>query len=84
MEQIKISTKTHKEAIEVLESAELSARVSTAELYSLENVFLRILGIVMNAERITNLTYVQVVKSNANTVVLIAQMLMTTLISSQS
>lgn len=39
MEQIKISTKTNKEAIEVLESAELSARVSTSELYSMENVF---------------------------------------------
>ena len=39
MEQIKISTKTNKEAIEVLESAELSARVSTSELYSLENSF---------------------------------------------
>lgn len=39
MEQIKISTKTHKEAIEILESEELSAKVSTAELYSLENVF---------------------------------------------
>jgi len=39
MEQIKISAKTNKEAIEVLESAELSARVSTSELYSMENVF---------------------------------------------
>lgn len=39
MEQIKISTKTNKEAIEVLESVELSARVSTSELYSMENVF---------------------------------------------
>lgn len=38
-EQIKISTKTNKEAIEVLESVELSARVSTSELYSMENVF---------------------------------------------
>ena len=39
MEQIEISTKTNKEAIEVLESGELSARVSTSELYSMENVF---------------------------------------------
>ena len=39
MEQIKISTKTNKEAIEVLESEELSARVSTSELYSIENSF---------------------------------------------
>ena len=39
MEQIKISTKTYKEAIEVLESQELSAKVSTSELYSMENVF---------------------------------------------
>lgn len=33
MEQIKISTKTNKEAIKVLESKELSAGVSTSELY---------------------------------------------------
>ena len=39
MEQIKISTKTNKEAIEVLESVELSAKVATSELYSMENVF---------------------------------------------
>lgn len=35
MEQIKISTKTNKEAIEILESEELSAKVSTSELYSM-------------------------------------------------
>lgn len=39
MEQIKISTKTNKEAIEVLESVELSSKVATSELYSMENVF---------------------------------------------
>lgn len=39
MEQIKISTKTNKEAIEVLESVELSAKVSTSELLSMENSF---------------------------------------------
>lgn len=35
MEQIEISTKTQKEAIEILESEELSAKVSTSELYSM-------------------------------------------------
>lgn len=39
MEHIEISTKTQREAIEVLESKELSPRVSTAELYSMENSF---------------------------------------------
>lgn len=39
MEHIEISTKTQREAIEVLESKELSAKVSTAELYSMENSF---------------------------------------------
>ena len=39
MEQIKISTKTHKKAIEVLESQELSANVTTTELLSMENSF---------------------------------------------
>lgn len=84
MEQIKISTKTNKEAIEILESEELSAKVSTSELYSMENSFSSFRGIVTNVERITNPTYVQVVKSNANTVALIAQMSMMTLISSLS
>ena len=35
MEHIEISTKTQKEAIEILESEELSAKVSTSELYSM-------------------------------------------------
>ena len=39
MEHIEISTKTQREAIEVLESKELSPRVSTAELYLTENSF---------------------------------------------
>lgn len=39
MEHIEISTKTQREAIEVLESVELSAKVATSELYSMENVF---------------------------------------------
>lgn len=82
MEQIKISTKTNKEAIEVLESAELSARVSTSELYSMENVFLRFLGIVRIVGRITNPTYVQVVGLSVSIVDLIAQMLTTTHINS--
>ena len=39
MEHIEISTKTQKEAIEVLESQELSAKVATSELLSMENSF---------------------------------------------
>lgn len=39
MKHIEISTKTQKEAIKVLESQELSAKVSTSELLSMENSF---------------------------------------------
>lgn len=39
MEHIEIRTKTQREAIEVLESVELSAEVATSELYSMENSF---------------------------------------------
>lgn len=39
MEHIEISTKTQKEAIKVLESQELSAKVSTSELLLMENSF---------------------------------------------
>lgn len=39
MEHIEIRTKTQREAIEVLESKELSARVLTSELYSMETSF---------------------------------------------
>ena len=82
MEQIKISTKTNKEAIEVLESGELSARVSTSELYSMEMFFLRTLGIARIVENTTNLTYVQVVRLSVSIVALITQMLTTTLTNS--
>ena len=83
-EHSKLLAKGINEAIRVLESDVLSAKVETSELYSLENIFLRTLGTARSVENTMNLTYVQVVKSNVNTVALIAQMLMIVLTGLQT
>lgn len=80
-EHSKLLAKGQNEAIRILESNVLSAEVETSELYSLENLFFRILGIARSVASTTNLIYVQVVKLSVSIVALIVQILMTTLIS---